>query len=95
MLLSELHRKFPPPIPQQIINGPANATGEKTDGGTEKSDSKPDTKEATKENVTNNQLQIKMEPVDPSSPMDTSNIEVKQEVITEIMKAPPEKKMKI
>lgn len=97
MLLNELHRKFPPPVPQQVPQATANATGEKIEGGAEKSESKPDTKEASKENAANNQLQIKQEPVDPSSPMDTSmsNIEVKQEVVAEIMKAPPEKKMKL
>lgn len=97
MLLSELLRKFPPPVPQQTPQATANATGEKSDGTTDKSDNKPDAKEASKENLASNQLQIKQEPVDPNSPMDTnmSNIEVKQEVTSEIMKAPPEKKMKI
>ena len=95
MLLSELLRKFPPPIPQQNLQQNVSATTEKTDGTAEKPD-KVETKENSKENSSNN-LQIKQEPIDPSSPMDTnmSNVEVKQEITTEIMKAPPEKKMKL
>lgn len=102
MLLSELLRKFPPPIPnsQQSVNAVANANAEKAEPSEAKNEQQTikteNVRSETNKKDTDNVV-IKQEPIDqdPSSPMNVNtNIEIKQEIKSEIMK-PPEKKMKL